>query len=96
MNYSCWKRLKHGGLDHERITYKIKALMQLQTFEANSVIQLQLNYYQLKAQGVNQKHKQLLRLSPIFRGRGEAAADSGTLYSSTAEGRYSSSISVSR
>ena len=50
----------------KRMTYAVKALMQLQTCATNSIIQLRRDHYLLKVKGVSHEHKLLLRHAPIL------------------------------
>ena len=50
----------------KRMTYAVKALMQLQTCATNSIIQLRRDHFLLKVKGVSHEHKQLLRHAPIL------------------------------
>ena len=50
----------------KRMTYAVKALMQLQTCATNSIIQLQRDHYLLKVKDVSHEHKLLLRHAPIL------------------------------
>ena len=66
----AWHKLRRdkdtADLIMKKMTYAIKALMQIQSYATNSIIQLRRDNYLLKTKGVSHEHKQMLRHAPIL------------------------------
>ena len=66
----AWHKLRRdkdtADLIMKKMTYAIKALMQIQCCATNSIIQLRRDNYLLKTKGVSHEHKQMLRHAPIL------------------------------
>ena len=66
----AWHKLKLNkdsiDLVIKKMTYAVKALMQLQACSTNSIIQLRRDAFLAKSKGLSHEHKQMLRHAPIL------------------------------